>query len=372
MKIRDEQFELNPYEECPCGSEKKFKFCCFEKARSARKKAKPDSHNYTDGRLKNMLMNFWEDTDFRHCFIDDDQCKGKIKSAHSIQNNRILNRISEDGHVYTIEATINNFQIEPEFKKISRNKASTFFGFCDYHDTEVFKPIELIPYQNTPEQNFLLAYRGFCVAYHKVIRKMNTVRNSAKQFPKSLLNPVTVNMYRVAQLDMKDDKIEFNNFTNDLRNKNYSSLETFSYTLNHEVNFAVSSCFAISEDLNSNLIQDIHDLNEDILIPRVFVNIFPSEGETLIILSYYKIFEETYGSLFKQLRNSTEPVLLNYLSYIIFNGTEDIYYRPSSIESLDSITKRSMIESYTSFSNPFNELDLLFRDLHFKFNLFEL
>ena len=124
--------------------------------------------------------------------------------------------------------------------------------------------------------------------------------------------------------------------------------------------------------MNSNLIQDIHDLNEDILIPRVFVNIFPSEGETLIILSYYKIFEETYGSLFKQLRNSTEPVLLNYLSYIIFNGTEDIYYRPSSIESLDSITKRSMIESYTSFSNPFNELDLLFRDLHFKFNLFEL
>ena len=40
---------------------------------------------------------------------------------------------------------------------------------------------------------------------------MNTIRNSAKQFPESLLNPVTVNMYRVAQLDMKDDKIEFNN-----------------------------------------------------------------------------------------------------------------------------------------------------------------
>ncbi len=372
MKIKDKQFELDPYEECPCGSEKKFKFCCFEKARSAQKISEPHSHNYTDGRLKNMLMNFWEDTDFRDCFISDDQCKGEIKSAHSIQNNRILNRISEDGHVYTIEATINHSEIEPEFKKMSRNKASTFFGFCDYHDTEVFKPIELVPFQNTPEQHFLLAYRGFCVAYHKVIRKMNTIRNSAKQFPESLLNPVTVNMYRVAQLDMKDDKIEFNNFTDDLRNKNYSCLETFSYTLNHEVNFAVSSCFAISEDMNSKPLQDIHDLNEDVLIPRALVNIFPIEGKTVIILSYYKIFEEIYGILFEQLRNSTEHNLLHYLSYIIFNGTEDVYYRLSSIESLDSKTKKSMIESYTSYLNPFHEIDLLYSDLHFNFNLFEL
>ena len=106
---------------------KKFKFCCFEKARSAQKRSEPHSHNYTDGRLKNMLMNFWGDTDFRHYFISDDKCKGEIKSAHSIQNNRILNRISEDGHIYTIEATINHSEIEPEFKKISRNKANTFF-----------------------------------------------------------------------------------------------------------------------------------------------------------------------------------------------------------------------------------------------------
>lgn len=372
MQIKDKSFELDPYEDCPCGSSKKFKFCCYAKARETNRKQNSRPYNYSDDRLKNMAHSLWKDTDFKHCFISDDQCKGKIKSAHSIQNNRILNRISEDGHVYTIEATIKNSGIEPEFKKISRNKASTFFGFCDYHDTEVFKPIELVPYQNTPEQHFLLAYRGFCVAYHKVIRKMNTIRNSAKQFPDSLLNPQTVNMYRVAQLDMKDDKIEFNNFTDDLRNKKYSCLETFSYTLNYEVNFSVSSCFAISEDMNRKLLQDIHDLNEDILIPRIIANIFPIEGKTIIILSYYKVFAETYGVLFEQLRNSTEHELLRYLSYIIFNGTEDIYYRPSSIDSLDSKSKKSMIASYTSYLDPFHEIDLLFRDLHFKFNLFKL
>jgi len=319
-----------------------------------------------------MAHSLWKDTDFKYCFANDDQCRGKIKSAHSIQNNRVLNRISEEGHVYTIDFTVENSRGTPEFKKISRNKASTFFGFCDYHDTEIFKLIEVSSYHNTVEQNFLFAYRGFCIGYHRVFRKMKILRNHFKKSPNSLLDPESISVYRIAQLDIRDGEIEFNNFTKDLRNKKYDGLETFNYTLDYEVNFAVSSCFAVSKDMNMNSIQDISDLNKDIMIPRIFVNVFPIEEKTVIILSYYKIFEETYGSLFEQLRNSTKHDLLNYLSYIIFNSTEDIYYRPNSIESLDSITKKSMIESYTSFSNSFNELDLLFRGLHFKFNLFEL
>jgi hypothetical protein len=319
-----------------------------------------------------MAYSLWRDTDFKCCFADNDQCRGKVTSAHSIQNNGVLSKISEDGHIYTIDHTIKNSKSIPEFKKISRNKASTFFGFCDYHDTEIFKPIEVSPYQNTEEQNFLFAYRGFCIGYHKVIRKMHVLRNHFKQFPDCLLEPESIYNYRIAQLDIRDSVIEFNKFTNDLGNKKYDGLETFTYTLDYEINFAVSSCFAISEDMNSKLLQDIHDLNENILIPRVFVNIFPIEGKTIIILSYFKIFDETYGMLFEQLRNSTEHELLHYLSYIIFNGTEDVYYRPSSIDSLDSKLKKSMIASYTSYLNPLSELDLMLRNLHFKFNIFDI
>lgn len=120
------------------------------------------------------------------------------------------------------------------------------------------------------------------------------------------------------------------------------------------------------------LLQDIYDFHEDVLVPRIFVNIFPAEGETVIILSYYKIFEDVYGTLFEQLKKSDEQDLLNYLSYVIFDGTEDIYYRPSSIESLEPTVRQSMIESYTSFLDPFNAFDLLLRGLHFEFNLFEI
>ena len=97
MQIKDKSFELDPYEDCPCGSSKKFKFCCYAKARETNRKQNSRPYNYSDDRLKNMAHSLWKDTDFKYCFANDDQCRGKIKSAHSIQNNRVLNRISEEG-----------------------------------------------------------------------------------------------------------------------------------------------------------------------------------------------------------------------------------------------------------------------------------
>ena len=106
------------------------------------------------------------------------------------------------------------------------------------------------------------------------------------------------------------------------------------------------------------------------MIPRLFVNIFPIEEKTVIILSYYENTQSPYGLLFEQLRNSSEQEILQYLNYAVFNGTEDVYYRPSSIHTLNSKIKQSMLESYTSYINPFYEFDLLRRKMYFQFNLF--
>ena len=38
---------------------------------------------------------------------NQDECDQKIIKAHAIQNNRILNKIAEEGHVITIDGTSN-------------------------------------------------------------------------------------------------------------------------------------------------------------------------------------------------------------------------------------------------------------------------
>lgn len=43
-------------------------------------------------------------------------------------------------------------------KKEGRKIATTFFGFCDYHDTVIFRDIEDINFQKTDKQIFLFTY----------------------------------------------------------------------------------------------------------------------------------------------------------------------------------------------------------------------
>lgn len=51
-------------------------------------------------------------------------------------------------------------------KPIGKGVASTFFGFCDHHDTELFKEIENKPFDESDEHCFMHSYRSFAHSYH--------------------------------------------------------------------------------------------------------------------------------------------------------------------------------------------------------------
>ena len=58
-------------------------------------------------------------------------------------------------------------------KKEGRKIATTFFGFCDYHDTVIFRDVEDINFQKTDKQIFLFTYWTFAWHYHKKIEELN-------------------------------------------------------------------------------------------------------------------------------------------------------------------------------------------------------
>jgi len=90
------------------------------------------------------------------------ECKGGIVRAHTLQRAGLLEVISVDQHVYGLELTaMPDDSGVYRFKRIGINKASTFTGFCQRHDTELFLPIEEKPFIASKEQLFLLAYRAF-------------------------------------------------------------------------------------------------------------------------------------------------------------------------------------------------------------------
>ena len=150
--------KLGRNDKCWCGSQKKFKRCHLNRA-ALRPLGKEEVYE--------RFQRLYEEGDCLHPNASTSTCEGKIIKAHTIQRNGGLNRIARDGHVYTL------LKDGPMFDKtrwdpgsgpnrIGTRKASTFTGFCVRHDNELFAPLEKVPFDGSPLQVVLLAYRAIC------------------------------------------------------------------------------------------------------------------------------------------------------------------------------------------------------------------
>lgn len=100
----------------------------------------------------------------KDCLSPDENCSKEFGRAHTVSKASSLIHIAENQHVISLSA--NPFAKSNKnvlnCKRTSINDASTFYGFCKYHDEVLFSCIdkdELVP---TPEQLFMQAYRIHC------------------------------------------------------------------------------------------------------------------------------------------------------------------------------------------------------------------
>ncbi|PKO39689.1 MAG: hypothetical protein CVU33_04120 [Betaproteobacteria bacterium HGW-Betaproteobacteria-6] len=131
-------------------------------------------------------------------YSNGDRCN-EVVSAHSIQKRGQLNLIAEDGHVYRLNADFSILEKTkgfPSLKKTGVNRASTFAGYCKYHDNELFEPIDNFPLGPEREQIALYAYRSLCREFFvkenavKVLAKMKDhpeLDESSRRFLSALL-----------------------------------------------------------------------------------------------------------------------------------------------------------------------------------------
>ena len=132
-------------EPCPCGSGKKYKKCCLYK---------PDEQRFAEA-IMYSSENIRNEARIKQCLHPNkDECDGKIIKAHAIQNNRILNKISDNGIVITMDG-VSNLIFQSSDKK-GRKIATTFTGFCSYHDKTLFQDVEDKDFVGTKKQIFLL------------------------------------------------------------------------------------------------------------------------------------------------------------------------------------------------------------------------
>lgn len=265
-----------------------------------------------------ILEQAFNESKIKECFyFDHSNCDKGIINAHSIQKNKILKHIAKDGMVIAIKKNIEPFnKIQPLGKKV----ASTFTGFCGYHDNALFMPIEDKQYLGTLQQKFLFAYRAFAYEAHKKMEMNKMMKLFSEKVGRRVVNQGIAN-----NLDVDTP------YVNELFKKcflsdNYTDLITYDFTLDYEVGFTISTILSPRYDLSGKKINDFKNIKKP--IHNMFLTIFPDNGKTYLLFSWFKESDSVYKKWIYQFKSLTTDKQLSFLNVFIPMESENFYINP--------------------------------------------
>lgn len=355
---------IDKYEDCPCGSENKYKWCCFAKA------DKPfdiRSQKHFEFLLKKKLSA----AKFKQCLHPNKiDCSGGVINAHSIQNNRILSSLARNGHVLMF--TLNGDDESTGFipKRRGRNDATTFSGFCNFHDTSTFLPIERDEFLQSDEQKFLFAYRAFALIFHKKQEQLRAFQQAVSEVPASLKIPYFVDYYR--GLRRSEQEFYADNFilSEALINGAFDKVYTKVFEFNYNASVAVCSGFFIKYDLNSNQIAKSMISANKSRESYLYFNAFPQNGKTYILMSCLSRDYLLYENLYNQLSNLDEKELGKYFSRTFVYFVENIVFSQDFWDGQNKLQKdqiQSDFEDTIMVQKRFPSLKHFIHDLKYNF-----
>ena len=303
---------------CPCGSGLKYKKCCLGKSQDQLAfESYVDAQKKADraGRIKECLH------------PNHEECDGKIVRSHAIQNNRVLTALAENGEVILMNS-LSPFGFQREQIR-GRKVATTFMGFCSYHDKVLFQDIEDREFSCTERQVFLYTYRTLAWHCHK--------KREQAERRKYIKDAMTANGHAVRaqeddmlfsvglDLGLKDNERTKKAFDASLLAECYSDVESTVWRIPYVIDFAVSMMYELEYDIKG---QKLVDMEEDEYAPSIFLNIFPCKNDSYCIWSWHKSNADLYAPFARQFMDLEEVDRINYLNNKLPRWTDSLVISP--------------------------------------------
>lgn len=290
-----------------------------------------------------ILSKLHKNCRFKGClFPDNSACSSKVIKAHSIQKSKILNYIAENGMLTF--ADVRKIFDTNEFEEVGVNSASTFFGFCSFHDTSIFSEIENNDYIENQEQNFLYAYRACALefvkkqessCFHQNLRKFVTLPNQ---------DLILKNVQKGLE-DLTDILDFFSNELIKIRNeRDFNIINTKIFKLSYESLIAVNSIFNLKYDFKGKRINDLTDFSKR--PSPLFLNVFPQNGKTIILLSWLSIDTEIYHDILVQLESYKNLEVEKFFSNLIITECENFYISPIKYKSIPAKIRKLLVSKF--------------------------
>jgi len=336
-------------ERCPCGSEKNYKDCCKDKGNVSTKILKKPPEV--------QLMEMMRKSMKKCCmYPEQSKCKGKIKNAHALQNNKIISLLGgSERHVYLlnpkkqpliIPLDKGKTEIIVEISRTSVNDATTETCFCDLHDNIAFAAIEKgAPDfdESNEEMKFIYAYKAFIFEYYKQCMVMDIFRENFCNNPAAFKSIKMVGMYRMLQLKTDEFEPIKMHFDKEILAGKYQGIETCVIKLLGQIKFANYAYIAPDYDLDGNKIK--HTVKG--VMHRLAVTVFPETTQSYVLLSCLDSEKAIYQKLFNQLKSSSLDKIKFYLSMVLPLYSENMVLSPDLWNAWDEKTQMG----YTFYAN---------------------
>jgi len=253
----------------------------------------------------------------RKCFAEG--CHGNAINSHLLQKNGTLSLIAENRHVW--QTSYNKFpKGNYTIKKLGINNALTFKGFCNHHDTDIFRQVESgeIDFDNY-KNLLLLSYRALLKEFRDKEVMNDCFRILLKQIGDKRIQASFDVMMLANQYLMWDLEYDMACINEDL--KSGSSAFHFEVFSLPKVEISCSACFSLVS-FADNLVKTEKGFQKTEPIPAVVMNLIPNRDGTKLILGYNLISEKYLAEPIAKFRDLEMEELLKVVSDFIIRSVE--------------------------------------------------
>ena len=295
----------------------------------------------TGNRLQQIIGEVRREGRTKSCFAADSNCSNTIVKAHSVQNNRILTRLADNGEVIQLKHDIREEEFEIAPILVGRRAASVATNFCGMHDTSIFLPIEQRNY--TPgdfQQEFLFAYRAYAREYHVKLEQTIMFKSALEKLDTPSQKKIIADGLQRSEIALKEME-PYRTVLNQARqSSDYTQIHTYRAEFRLPCPIAASSSFALEHDLNGRVVNDLDDLNTP--LKPLMLTVFPQDTKTHVLISCFRKDKKDYACIPKQILSCTKAEQKIIISNIILAHIENLFISPSWWESRPKETQASI------------------------------
>lgn len=337
----------NRNEPCWCGSGLKFEKCHLDREEQ---KALPI------GKIQHSIRQDFGQKRCLHPEATLGKCT-KVIDAHTVQRARTLQALLDaSNHVLAFYPLNTDGDNQPELRKVGWCQASTFSGFCGYHDSTTFAPIEQGAFKFTSETAFLLSYRALChELFQKIASENARVRHQqlidcgeSPNMQREIQHRFAVGLagVRKAITDLVEIK---RNADKDLLAKDYSAWRFACLRFIGPLCFATSGATSPNQDLRGVPLQTLHDPSSQ--LEHLYVSVVTDGGSPMIVLGWMQ--EHSAPQRFVDSLVRIDPSLLPaYFLQYVFAHLENVYFSEEWWGSL-SLPDQKKIQVLASNTNAY-------------------